>query len=157
MVSMVERIPTTVGQRGIALMVTRTHTNSGAFSQILDLAYTCTAGPLVYYSSTVHIHPTMNPRPKDHSNNITVKGMYSHSSNKIRSNFSIICSFLYTCTAGPVILLVMYTVLASFRKFRSHMCIVYMYLKRNKKAHTQVGALVLCNKTLICVLTCICL
>ena len=94
MVSRVDRIGTTVAGRGIALMVTRTHTNSGAFSQILDLPYTCTAGPLVDYSSTVHIHPTSKPRPKAHSNNITVKGMYSHSSNKIRSNFSIIYSFL---------------------------------------------------------------
>lgn len=126
------------------------HAYSGAFVHQLPTPTDRTAGPIVGYNTSAHIVPTMNPRPKDPIIAISIKDMYNHSSNKIFSKFIVICSKLYTRTAGPVILLVMYTVLAGFRKRRSHMCIVYMYLKRNKKAHTQVGALVLCNKTLIC-------
>ena len=124
MVSRVGRIPTTVAGRGIVLMVTRAHANSGAFTQILDLPYTCTAGPLVYYSSTVHIHPTSKPMPNAHSNNKAVKGMYSHSSNKIFSNFSIICSFLYTRTAGPVILVTIYMMLVRL-KYSNAVIVIY--------------------------------
>ena len=75
MVSRVGRIGSTVADRGIVLMGTRAHANSGAFVQILHQPYMCTAGPTAYYSSSVHIHPTSKPRPKAHNNNKAVKGI----------------------------------------------------------------------------------
>jgi hypothetical protein len=109
MVSRVGRIGSTVAGRGIVLMVTRTHAYSGAFAQILHLSLMYTAGPTVVHSTSVHIQPTSNPRSNATMHMNINKGMYSHSSNKIVSKFMFICSFLYTCTAGPVILLAIHS------------------------------------------------
>ena len=66
--------------------------------------------------------PIAHPAPNAHSIVVANKGIYSHSSSKILSKFIVICSKLYTCTAGPQYTMCMYNMLA--RLEYSHAVIV---------------------------------